>query len=70
MNRHERRAAAADSTKAAERAAILRTAIAVLAGSADTATGATILHPDGTVTYIPRETADAMAGTAPARGRA
>jgi hypothetical protein len=42
----------------------------ILAGSADTATGMTIIMADGEVSYISRETADAMAGNGPAGGHA
>jgi hypothetical protein len=53
-----------------DRAATLRHAIAVLATSADTATGMTILFPDGTCTYVSRATADALAGIAKPEGSA
>jgi hypothetical protein len=55
---------------ASDRAALLRYAIAVLANSADSAIGMTILFPDGTCTYLSRATADAVAGTADPEGRA
>jgi hypothetical protein len=70
MNRHQRRAAAAKARPAIDRATLFRRALEILAGSADTATGMTIIMADGEVSYISRETADAMAGNGPAGGHA
>ena len=70
MNRHQRRTAQAKAQPAFDRAALLRLAIAILAGSADTATGMTFIAPDGEATYVSRETADAMAGKGAAGGNA
>ena len=61
MNRHARRAAAAQRHDGDVRADALRTAMAYLRTAPDTATGATVLLPDGKPVYIAREAADAMA---------
>ena len=52
-----------DATPA--RAAILHRAIAVLASAGPTATGATVIYPDGTTAYLARATADAMQDSKP-----
>ena len=61
MNRHARRAAAAQRRDGDVRADALRTAMAYLRTAPATATGATVLLPDGEPVYIAREAADAMA---------
>ena len=60
MNRHARRAAAAQGRAGDTRADALRAAIDYLRSAPDTATGATILLPDGEQVYVSRQTADAM----------
>ena len=61
MNRHARRAAAAQRRVGDTRADALRAAMDYLRTAPETATGATILLPDGEQVYVSRETADAMA---------
>ena len=53
-----------------DKRALLRHAIAVLAGAAGSASGATIVYLDGSTHYITRGTADAMTGRAPTRWQA
>ena len=65
MSRHERRAAAAKERHAVSRAELIRTAMECLRAAPATATGATVLLPDGEPFYIPRSAADAMAPPAP-----
>lgn len=72
MNRHQRRAAAARARRAAQpdRAKLIRQTLAVLAASGPSATGATLILPDGEVLHLDAMDARVMAGDAPARGRA
>jgi|GEM_PF-6473431 len=63
MNRHDRRAAEARNHTPLTRAELINLSLRFLSVSGDTATGATLMHPDGTITYISRETADAMNAT-------
>ena len=69
MNRHDRRAEESQQ-RHASKADILRRAVAALASASDTATGCTVIYPDGATAYISRDTADAMHGRKPAAGRA
>lgn len=68
MNRHDRRAAEARNRKPLTRAEIINLGLQFLAASGNTATGATLIHPDGSTTYVSRETADAMTGAGKAEG--
>lgn len=74
MNRHHRRAEAAQARTAGtspDRAEAIRLAIDHLANiAADTATGATIMHLDGTATYVSAADARTLHGNGPARGQA
>lgn len=74
MNRHNRRADAAEARRTGtihDKAAAVAKAMHYLAHrAADTATGATIMHPDGTSTYVSAADARALYGAEPARGRA
>lgn len=73
MNRQQRRAEAARARRdsAHDRAAAIAEAMHYLANvAASTATGATLMHPDGTTSYISVEDAKALYGSAPARGQA
>jgi hypothetical protein len=58
------------AASADERAAAIRLAASVLRTSGPTATGMTLMLPDGEALYMSIDDARAMAGTAPARGRA
>lgn len=73
MNRHQRRAEAVErrtrNTKF-DKAAALRLAMISLAHAGPTATGATVMHPDGTMTYLSAADARALYGAKPARGHA
>jgi hypothetical protein len=63
MNRHERRAAKARGVTSHDpsRSEAIRLAYEYLAkGAADTATGATLISPDGTVTYLSADDARAF----------
>jgi hypothetical protein len=73
MNRHQRRAEATQARRmsAHDRAAAVAEAMHYLARvAAPTATGATLMHPDGTSTYINAADARSLYGDTPARGRA
>ncbi len=64
MNRHQRRADAAAVRKRPDRAEHIRLTLAYLANAAaPTATGATLILPDGSTTYLSAEDARAMHGT-------
>jgi hypothetical protein len=69
MNRHQRRAATAQSQKTHERAAAIRLAMAALAKAGPTATGATLMLPDGEVLHLNAADAHALAGRLPGKGR-
>jgi hypothetical protein len=64
VNRHERRAAAKKRPANDDgRAEAIRLAYKYLAnGAASTATGATIVHPDGTMTYLSADDARSLYG--------
>ena len=68
MNRHQRRSAAARGGEGVTRADALRAAMDYLRTAPNTATGATVLLPDGEPVYVSRETADAMAPPLDKRG--
>ncbi len=68
MNRHDRRAAEAQSRKPLSRADLINLASGFLAASGHTATGMTVIHRDGTATYLSRETADTMVRTTESKG--
>lgn len=74
MNRHHRRAEAAEGRKrttAHDKAATVAEALHYLARiAAPTATGATILFPDGSTAYLSADDARALYGDKPARGHA
>lgn len=72
MNRHQRRAAAAKAAQGGkpDRAELIRCVLAVLAASGPSATGATLILPDGEVLHLDVADARAMTGQAPARGHA
>lgn len=70
MNRYQRRAEEARHRKAASRDVTIRLALAALAAAGPTATGATVMLPDGELLYFSVETARAMTSNAPAGGRA
>lgn len=74
MNRHQRRAETAEARKRDtqhDRAAAVAQAMRYLARKAGpTATGATLMHPDGTSTYISAADARAIYGAGKAGGRA
>ena len=71
MNRHERRAAAAQRRRLLDRSDAIALTMDYLAHfAADTATGATLIMASGETLYIDADDARAMAGTTPARGRA
>jgi len=73
MNRHQRRAEAAQPRRATthDKAAAVAHAMHYLAHTAaGTATGATLFHSDGTKSYIDADDARALYGSAKPRGRA
>lgn len=71
MNRHERRAGAAQDRKRPDRAEHIRLALDYLASvAAPTAAGATLIMPDGSTTYLSAEDARAMHGMGKPEGRA
>lgn len=71
MNRHQRRADAARDRKRLDRAEHIRFALDYLAhAAAPTATGATLILPDGSTTYVSAKDARAMHGTGKLGGRA
>jgi hypothetical protein len=49
------------NTRERQHASTIAAAMIALRGAAPTATGATIILPDGTTTYVSRATAEAMA---------
>lgn len=71
MNRHQRRSDAARDRKRPDRAGHIRFALDYLANAAaPSVTGATLLMPDGSTTYLSAEDARAMHGTGKPGGRA
>lgn len=73
MNRHQRRAEATQARRmsAHDRAAAVAEAMHYLARvAAPTATGATLMHPDGSATFTRAAVARALYGAKPARGHA
>ncbi len=73
MNSHQRRAEAAGGRKrntTSDKAAALRLAMISWAHAGPTATGATVMYPDGSMTYLSADDASALYGAKPARGRA
>ena len=69
MNRHQRRAAAVlhqyREEQAQARGELIALAMKVLANSGPTATGATMMLPDGEVLHLDADHARAMASTGP-----
>lgn len=71
MNRRQRRADAARDREAIDRAEVIRLTCDYLANSADpTVTGATLIMPDGSATYLSAEDARVMHSTSKSGGRA
>ena len=74
MNRHNRRADAAELRKSgaihAKAAAVAQAMHYLAHRAADTATGATLMHSDGTSTYISADAARALYGAGKPEGRA
>ena len=74
MNCHHRRADAAELRKRctihAKAAAVAQVMHFLARRAADTATGATLMHPDGTSTYISADAARAIYGAGKPEGRA
>ena len=71
MNRRQRRADAAENRKALSRAEAIRLTYDHLANStAPTLNGATVIMPDGSMTYISAADAQAMHGKVKQGGRA